>query len=237
MFTTYLFYEPLDDKLSSHAHLMQRQAIAATVRAVLSEPREKGEGAMTTRLLVSAHPAVLSIATAIAADFSAFSEPEGEERHQPPLAAILDGTEKGAQLKGYDGPPSFEPWIHPARIAPPLSLQDALWKYTPSVFIITGDPRRFFTYTMREMGGWFAENRPKVIFFRKFMRKMPDFIPDTGATLIDAEEVLKERLEFSRSESISPFEAAFEKGEELDLEPFFPYGTAIEHAIWGHRTE
>lgn len=233
MFSAYLAYAPLNERRSPHDHLMVRQLIAATARTVLSEPRGEDAGPLRSRLLVSAHPAVLAITAAVATDFAAFAEPEGEERHLAPLAAVLDGTEAEVKRGLSDGLPDHDPWMHPGRIDAPLPLREALALHDPSVLIVAGDPWRFADTTMGGILDWLRQRRPRVIFFRTFIAGAGEFDPDTGAEMVDAEAIVAARLEATREETMAPFDAALGEGEEIDLEPFFPFGTAIEHAIWG----
>ena len=233
MLSVYLAYAPLDEERPPHDHLMVRQLIAAAARAVLSQPRGDDAGPLHSRLLVSAHPAVLAVTAAVAADYAAFAEPEGEERHLAPLVATLDGTEAKATFELPDSSPEYDAWMHPARTEAPLPLREAMSRHDPSVIIIAGNPRGFVETTMGSIEGWLRERKPRMIYFRRFFTGPSDFFPDTGAEVVDAEAIVAERFAAIPEETIAPFDAALAEGEEIDLEPFFPFGTAIEHAIWG----
>lgn len=237
MSVTYLAYVPFDHVGSPHEHLMQRQLIVATARAVLSQPREKGSVPLETQLMVSADPVVLSLTSAVAADFAAFAEPEGETRHRPPVIAVQDQPKRDAKYRGAEDQPDMEAWMHPGRFDERLASQEeALWEYRPSDIVVAGDPTRFISGALQIADRWFAEFRPKVVYFPEFTFDEAELEPfsASGARLVNAEAAIRVPLDDELVETTSPFDTAFAEGESLDLEPFLSFGTAVEHAIWGN---
>lgn len=237
MSVTYLAYVPFDQEVHPFAHLMQRQLIVATARAVLSQPREKGSGPLGTQLMVSEDPVVLSLTSAVAADFTAFAEPEGETRHRPPVIAVQDQPKKDAKYRGAEDQPDMETWMHPGRFDEKLASQEeALREFSPSDIVVAGDPTRFMAAALQIADRWFAEFRPKLVYFPKFTLDEAELDPlsASGARLVNAEAVLRVPLDDELVETTSPFDTAFAEGESLDLEPFLSFGTAVEHAIWGN---
>lgn len=236
MSVTYLAYVPFDHEVDPHAHLMQRQLIVATARAVLSQPREEGSGPLGKQLMVSADPVVLSLTSAVAADFTAFTEPEGETRHRPPMIAVQDQPKKEERYRGAEDQPDMGAWMHRGRVEKLANLEEALWDFRPSDIVVAGDPTRFMAGALQVASSWFAEFRPKVVYFPKFTLEGAelDRFSDTGMRPINAEAALRVPFDDDRVGADSPFDTAFAEGESLDLEPFLSFGTAVEHAIWGN---
>jgi hypothetical protein len=234
VFTAYLAYAPLAPDRSAHAHLMLRQLAAAAVRAVLSDPHAEGRGPVTARLLVSAHPAMLSVASQVAKDFASFAEPEGGERPPPPLSAVLDGTEMSTRILegGSEETASMAHWMHPGRIDGPLPIEQSLEIHDPSAVIVAGNIESFAPRWHERMRGWARERNPLVIHFPMFSRRPYRPAPGMDAHLVDAEALMAERMRARGADAASPWESSVAEGEEIDIEPFFPFGAAVEHAIW-----
>lgn len=234
MFTTYLAYSPLTSRHSAHLHLMLRQLVGATARAVLFDKDGKDGSERTTRLMISAHPAMLAIAAHVARDFAAFVEPEGEKRPVPPVVAVSDGEEEkqGWGTEGREGAAYIDFWLHPAHIEGPVPLEEALRILLPKVCVVAGDADIFAERWLGRATRGAELPFRKLVVFPMFSSRKLSFARELGVPVTDAETLLKARLERGEVSGPSFWDRTLAEGEDIKLEPFVAFGAAIEHAIW-----
>jgi hypothetical protein len=225
-----LVYDVIERESSSWIHLLQQQAIYDSARAVLASHGDRGPQLSEHTLIAPAHVDVLPILAITARDYAEFTEPEGERRpSRIPITLYADPSWNFAGTSRL----LMATLLHPSWFEVPVSLREIVQRYAPEICIAAGDP----TSIAKRL--WDLDHRfRQALIFESLMRD-GDEMPEMPGRLVRVERVIKDRAEQHISKlgdqaaRNDVWNSMIRHRELIDLEPFFPFGLAIELAIRG----
>ena len=227
--TFLLLYEPIPARSGSWMVLLQQQAVAAAVRAVLADQQEQTPAWSGNLLLAPCDIEILPLLALAAHDFASFAEPEARERPQAPIILYNEGSWP-PEVAG--DPEEMRHLLHPAWfVVQDLALNEAVLALKPRTCISVMSARR--TRNRLAEISWTFE---RVVYFETLSVDGDERPSDLPASFSAADRQLAGRI--SRSARVPGiWESMLGEGESPDLEPFIAFGAAVEMAIWGSSPE
>jgi hypothetical protein len=231
--TFLLLYERLASELGSWRPLLQQQAVLAAARAVLTHDRSEEPALSEHRLLAPCNLDILPLLAITARDYASFGEPEGTERHRPPITLYHDDTWPAETLEADD---EMRKLLHPAWFDPPtLDLRSTILEFRPKVCITVADQER----TRASILG--IDHRfERVVYLEQLSTEQDAVRGESPPEFVAADAMLRQRIEATAREGVvsrGMWESMLAEGEAPDLEPFVAFGPAIEMAIWADGDE
>lgn len=221
-----LLYEKLRPDAGSWQPLLQHQAIVAVARAVLTHGTSVEPELSNDALFAPLNLDILPLLALVASDFADFAEPEATTRPRTPIRLYHDRSFEDDAVD-VDGARHL---LHPAWFeALDLDLPGIIDKYRPKTCIIAGDPAQ-----IAERHGDLLASFHRIVHFRHLATRFEA----SGAHLPGMAIAADDRMDAAIATEMggidgglaprSMWDTMLHEGEAPQLEPFVPFGPAVE---------
>jgi hypothetical protein len=221
-----LLYEKLLPDAGLWQPLLQHQAIVAVARAVLTHGTSVEPELSNDELFAPLNLDILPLLALVASDFADFAEPEATTRPRTPIRLYRDSSfEDGAG--DVDG---LRHLLHPAWFETlDLDLPGIIGKYHPKTCIIAGDPAQ-----IAKRDGDLLASFNRIVHFRHLATRFEVSGAPLPGTAITADDQMDAAIAAGMKgidgepAPRSMWDTMLREGEAPQLEPFVPFGPALE---------